>query len=135
MRTLVYLAPWLAGGAVIAVWLLQAGPAAVHGLAGASWLLAGLPVLHALRQRTRGVLRWDGQQWSWEAGDRRLVGRAIRRVDWQGALLLEFLPIGGRAVWLWPERRMDPLRWDDLRRALQGPFPANDLPTGEGGPR
>lgn len=117
---------------MIAVWVLQSDrPGPVHGLAFFLWLLVGVPVIHALRKTVSGVLRWDGQQWSWEAGTSLLVGRAIRRLDWQGALLLEFCPVDGRTLWLWPERRMDPLRWGDLRRALQASLTADAHPMGD----
>jgi hypothetical protein len=131
MRTFVFLSPWLAGGAVIAFWAMQSGrPAPVHGLALLLWLLVGGLVVHALCQNVSGVLRWDGQQWNWEAGSGRVVGRAFRQLDWQGALLVEFCPLDGRPLWLWPERRMDPLRWDDLRRALQASMAADARPVG-----
>jgi hypothetical protein len=133
IQVLVFLAPGLLGGVVLAAWVMHGGQSAsVHGVALLLWLLTSLPVFHALRQTASGMLRWDGQQWTWEAGNHRLAGRTLRRLDWQAVLLLEFRSADGATLWLWPERRTAPLRWDDLRRALQAAPAADPALAGDG---
>jgi hypothetical protein len=38
--------------------------------------------------------------------------------DWQGRILLRLHGSSRWGLWLWLERDADPVRWDDLRRAL-----------------
>lgn len=59
--------------------------------------------------------------WSW-ISDAYRNGVALRRVervyDLQGAMLLRLHNADGARTWVWVERRGDPARWLDLRRAL-----------------
>jgi hypothetical protein len=64
------------------------------------------------------MLRWDGQNWQWESNDKVQGGTVVPQLDWQAGLLLEFLTVERRVLWLWLERSAEPSHWDALRRAL-----------------
>lgn len=122
VRTICLLLPWFSAGLVCAAWILPSDQfSAAHGLALILWLCAAGLVYAELRRQAEGLLGWDGQSWSWEAQGRRHVGTLRARLDWQRGLLLEFHPWDGRGFWIWPERRMAPLIWDGLRRAVYAP--------------
>ncbi|MEK9802187.1 MAG: hypothetical protein VW475_02130 [Curvibacter sp.] len=119
MRALLYLLPGLLATLVCVGWAWQsATPAVVSGLL---LLGSGLLLAWALGCALRppvGQLAWDGQTWRWPSGQAAQPGAVRVRLDLQQALLLEFRPARGRGVWLWLERRLAPLHWDDLRRAV-----------------
>lgn len=78
----------------------------------------------------QGQLQWDAHAmpvagfsagvWRWMPDGGSVV--ELQSLDWtwdvQHQLLLRLNAPGHRLPWLWLERRQDPLRWDDLRRAL-----------------
>ena len=90
---------------------------------GAAWLW---------RKSPQGRLHWDAMAasrtreapaglWRWQPAGRMRSGdlaRVVKVLDLQGRCLLWVLRPEGGAHWLWVERAQDPIRWDDLRRAL-----------------
>jgi toxin CptA len=128
MRTLLYLVPCLLGGAVCLAWSgLSAGAELTRLLVLLLWLAPACLAVWACLRPARGQLAWDGQSWSWEDRGGRQVGSLHVRLDWQSGLLLEFQPLQGWVVWLWPERGMAPAFWDGLRRAVFAPPVADPL--------
>lgn len=113
------LALWGLGAAVCALWIRDAGRIGwPQGLALLLWLLTGALALRSLRAAPEGSLRWDGQQWNWQAGSNSLSGTVRPALDLQPWILLEFRPHAGASRWFWLARATDPTRWDALRRAL-----------------
>lgn len=113
---------WLCAAAMVAVWALQATAldwrvgVAVGGLLAA--LAAGLKDANT---RPDGQLLWDGSAWHWVGpGDavRMADARVEALLDLQGVLLLRIDKPHHRTAWLWLERRHQPARWLDLRRAV-----------------
>ena len=80
-------------------------------------LCAGLAVRFVWRL-PRGNLHWDGRVWHWNG--QALESQDALRVHWdaQRCLLLSLRLQGQPDAWLWLERRADPSRWGDLRRAV-----------------
>ena len=128
---------WLSAIGLLAWGLL----AALWPSAGAVWLWAGGAVwliwsvwgLHSWWASPHGQLQWDARAasvmalpgersgvWRWHRADRSAAD--LEQVEWlldaQRTLLLRLHPRDERARWVWLEARSDPLRWDDLRRAL-----------------
>jgi hypothetical protein len=71
-----------------------------------------------------GTLHWDGQDWHWErAGHPGVV--SARRIaviaDFQNLLVLRFENAMLGDQWMSVEKRFDPLRWMDFRRAVYSP--------------
>jgi hypothetical protein len=136
MRTLFLLLPLAAGAAIGLLWAWQADfPGLPQGAVWLAWVLCAAAVAIEFRRPCQGLLRWDGQDWQWEAAGHGQAGAALVRLDWQAGLLLEFRALDGRTAWLWPERRTAPLHWDALRRALYAPRPqaadgGGQTPTG-----
>ena len=104
--------PWLLG---LGAWLC--------------WVL--LAAWHWWLQPT-GVLKWDAQAtpdqldsppggWFWFPQVDALKPLAVKPkqvFDGQGWMLLSLHGSRRAALWVWLERKGDPTRWDDLRRAL-----------------
>ena len=67
-------------------------------------------------------LRFDGQHWSLSGAASRPVVEATVALDLQSLLLVR-LRGAGASQWYWVERRADPARWLDLRRALYARLP------------
>lgn len=119
VRVLLHLLPVLLGGVVCGGWFLASANAdEVQSLVLLLWLVCAALALRGALQPARGQLAWDGQAWSWDGHDGRQTGAVHTRLDWQSGLLLEFQPVQGRGVWLWPERGMAPSLWAGLRRAV-----------------
>lgn len=81
----------------------------------------GLAVWWSWRTSATGLLTWDGECWHWEAlGDLRSTGEILLSVvaDAQFGVLLLAEAEGRHTQWLWVERRSQPERWMDLRRAI-----------------
>lgn len=118
-RSLVYVLPALLAAVACAAWAWQSASPDV--LRVPVLLLGGLVLARATqaaRQPPQGRLIWDGQSWRWETTAGAQPGAVHARLDGQQRLLLEFHPAEGRTLWLWLERGMAPLAWDDLRRAV-----------------
>jgi len=114
----------------------SAGPPAWRGpaaLAGAGlWLLWVVCAWWSWQHAPRGQLQWDalaasadaGTQvgaWRWRS-EAYQEGAVLQRVelmlDLQSRVLLRLHNPDAATSWVWLERRQDPARWDDLRRAL-----------------
>jgi hypothetical protein len=92
--------------------------AATAGLAWCGWVASSL---WAWGRQPHGQLSWRAGTWSWVSeAYREGVGllRVERVYDLQGAILLRLHNADGARTWVWVERRGDPARWHDLRRAL-----------------
>jgi toxin CptA len=114
---------WACGAAAWLGWLLL-GPApgwrqwlGLAVLAG-----VGLFALAAWRSAPAGRLAWDGEHWRWsapvEGAGCAQDGKLAMGMDLQHWLLLHWLPLQGRPLWLWLSRKDDPQHWDALRRAV-----------------
>lgn len=114
----VMLAVWFAGAAGVALWSVQARTT-FAGIAAACVLLfaSGVIALHAWWRSPQGFLAWDGAGWTWTADATHHAGEPLVALDTQRLLLVRWRA-EGRARWLWLERGRQPLRWDDLRRAV-----------------
>jgi hypothetical protein len=116
----------LLGASAIALWYFQADhPGWRQALALCVWLLcAGLALLAENLPGNGGVLRWDGQNWTWESRGTVRVGTVVPRADWQMGILLEFRAPASPVRWLCVERG-ETGSWNALRRALWAPGPAD----------
>lgn len=78
-----------------------------------------------------GALRWDAAAssqelsrsgaWGWRGAagaDSAPLQRVVMSLDMQNHILLCLHSAGTCTRWVWVERRRDPARWPDLRRAL-----------------
>jgi phage shock protein PspC (stress-responsive transcriptional regulator) len=72
----------------------------------------------AWRLTPSGELRWDGELWCWTSAGVSRFGVLAIHLDLQSLMVLSLRTDDGFRVWLWPERRNDPARWSDLRRAV-----------------
>lgn len=65
----------------------------------------------------------DGQgAWRWldtDAREATPLDGVVLAIDMQHLVLLRLMGAGQPARWAWVERRRDPSRWNDLRRALR----------------
>lgn len=108
----------LAGLAANLAWAFQSS----IGWRQATGLLAVLACaalgLHGWRRSPAGLLRWDGDGWTWEQDETAATGTPELALDLQARLLLRWRPDEGRARWLWLERASDVSHWDALRRAV-----------------
>jgi hypothetical protein len=109
---------WLAGAAGIVLWSVQARTSP-GGVAIACALLAtsGAIALGAWRRTPAGVLAWDGSSWTWAMDSVAQAGQPEVALDAQRLMLVRWQGEGG-VTWLWLERDRQPMRWDDLRRAV-----------------
>jgi hypothetical protein len=86
-----------------------------------TWPSKPVGALHWNAQAAPGDLRGCPGAWMWRWDDASQAPSRLRIalvLDGQRRILVRVhgLPIVGR--WLWLEQAKDPLRWDDLRRAL-----------------
>ena len=79
---------------------------------------SGLLAFQAWRRTPDGNLHWDGQAWNWTAGAALVGGTIGVHLDLQFCMVLSLRMADGTRVWLWPERRSNPMRWNALRRAV-----------------
>jgi hypothetical protein len=113
---------WLAGA-------IGAGFAARDDFGGrallllTSVLLAGGVAWRFGGHRQVGLLRFDGQCWSWSGRTPQAAARAQAGLDLQALMLVRLVEPGRPPCWLWLERRADPSRWADLRRAVYSRAP------------
>jgi hypothetical protein len=119
------LAIWLVGA--ISAALAVAGHDGVAARDGA-WLanvwLAGAVAWRWGGHREVGQVRFDGQYWSWSGRAMLGAARAHVGLDLQSLMLVRLTEPERPRQWLWLERRSDPLRWVDLRRAVYSRAPA-----------
>ena len=81
-------------------------------------LLCGLVAALAWRRTRAGSLHWDGQAWGWTVMSESFPGVVTVHLDLQECMVLSLRTGYGKRVWLWPERRHDPMQWSALRRAV-----------------
>ncbi|WP_114973155.1 hypothetical protein [Rhodoferax ferrireducens] len=116
---------WLVGvtgvGGVVsgALWRYQSNPAEWQQWLFAMTLLGACLVAAVTWNRSpRGTLRWDGQVWRWASLGASVEGLVTVHLDFHSSLVLSLNTDTGTSLWLWPERRADAARWNDLRRAV-----------------
>lgn len=114
------------------LWHIQVHPDGWRqGLFALSLLGACSLAIAGWRRTPVGMLRWDGQAWHWTSGDTSAGGIVTVQIDLQSCLLLRMRTQAGVRLWLWPERRADVIRWDDLRRAIFSRRGAAYVPAAE----
>lgn len=110
------------GAAVdLAWWLQQPGGGVRAGAALLLWGACSVAAASWWHGAGHGMLAWDGGQWllAQTASSEPLVLAPPRVcLDLQSVMLVLVRVPSGRSRWLWLERRADPPRWMDLRRAL-----------------
>lgn len=101
------------------LWHDAADPAGWRQWLFALTLLGGCIVAaDAWRRSPRGILRWDGQAWSWTTGDTSACGILKVHLDFQIFLVLSLRPDSSARIWLWPERGTEAALWSSLRRVV-----------------
>lgn len=104
---------------ILLAWVWQLPALGVSApLLSAVWMLYGLCVSVAIRfvwRMPQGRLQWDGAAWQW--CDQCKEALHVH-CDIQVCMLLSLRARGHGHIWLWLERRTDPARWGDLRRAV-----------------
>lgn len=127
---------------ILVAWLMQGAGAERAALLPSALLWAAAMAL-SLRFWQRlpvGTLAWDGSGWQLHRPTGAPLALALGevvvvQVDLQHHMALAF-PAARPAVWLLVERRCDPVRWLDLRRAVYSrpsagaPEPAGGQPEG-----
>ena len=117
------------------LWAVGGAPKPMAGWAGAAllWLACTATALWFVASLPEGALAWDGAAWCFEAGGRPAAGGTLRvHMDAQSYLLVSLQGSGRSVQWLWLERRMQPGRWADLRRAVYSrprPDAGQGIPT------
>lgn len=114
----------LAGGLALLAWALVG--AGTHwgwtSAAGGLWLVCSALAGWFWRTAPCGTLVWNGADWTLESSQGVALCAPCTSLqvpfDLQRRLWLRLQPDTGRALWLWLERRSQPERWDDLRRAV-----------------
>lgn len=105
---------------------------AVGAIGGTLWLLWTCLARHDWRMSPVGLLQWDALAtrldnpmlagaWIWcteSSGQGRPLLSVGVAVDLQRLVLLRLRYPDSTSRWVWVERSLDPLRWNDLRRAL-----------------
>lgn len=123
------LGTWLAGLATLLAWCALDRALDWRQLLAALALAAtGYAAWRDLRATPRGLLDWDGGQWSWFSGEDEAVVRVEPVADLQRWMLVRLLPgeaggtgrweVGSGARWLWLTRGKDLQHWRSLRRAV-----------------
>jgi toxin CptA len=101
------------------LWLWQEGsPGWRQWLYVVASLLAGIVAVVAWWRTERGVLRWDGEVWSWSAADVSVCGSLTVHLDLQFCMLISLHQQGRTRLWCCPERRSRASLWFGLRRAV-----------------
>ena len=93
-------------------------------LLAAAVAVSAFAVHRALRGALAANLCFDGQHWSLSSAGARPIVAAAVALDLQSFLLVRLQGAGTRSQWCWLERRADPLRWNDVRRALHARLPS-----------
>ena len=114
----------LAGAAALITWALwgAGNQSAAVALSAVLWLVCSLLALWFWRTAPCGTLLWNGTHWTLESPQGVALCAPCNSLqvplDLQQRLWLRLQPDTGRALWLWLERRSQPARWDDVRRAV-----------------
>ncbi len=110
------------------LWQYQGGPIGWrHGLYALTAVVCGFFAFRAWRLTPDGNLRWDGQTWSCTARQLSVSGMVTVHFDLQFCMVLSLRSGDADRIWLWPERRRDPVRWNALRRAVYSHAAADPL--------
>lgn len=116
---------WLISGTLLVsvlvglLWLRQEGlPGWRQGLYSVASLLAGIVTVLAWWRTERGVLRWDGEIWSWSVANESVCGSLTVHLDLQFCMLISLHQQGSTRLWFCPERRSRASLWLGLRRAV-----------------
>jgi toxin CptA len=117
---------WLAGCGALLLWWSSAEPSGGRLAALlAAQLIAGGIAWHAWHTAPRGLLRWDGSLWHWEAAAGQAHGQPCTLRE--PAVVLDFqslVLVGTRAADGAPARAVPSQLW--LERSSAGPGPAGD---------
>jgi hypothetical protein len=109
----------LTGALVGLLWRVAADPACwLQELFVLVFLGVCVLALQDWRHAARGILRWDGQSWSWDGTHGPASGALRLHLDLQFCLILSLHPGGGKPIWLCPQRRSNAHQWRALRRAV-----------------
>lgn len=119
MRPL-YLSALAAGAvAVTAYWLTQPSAVGVRsGVALGAWFASLGATFCAARQDQPGTLKCVAGDWTWDSRGLATRGSMTVMVDLQRILVVTFTADDGRRFWHCLHRRVDPLAWLALRRAM-----------------
>ena len=122
-------AVWLMGSVVTVITASLDAPAWRHLLSAVALALPALLGWRFWRGMPVGLLRWDGQAWHGPAAPDQPLSLHVQR-DGQRYLLVRLMPLAGEPgaarpagrgpaaiSWLWLDGRMEPSRWQDVRRA------------------
>jgi toxin CptA len=109
---------WLTAAVAIGLWWTGSrAPGWRLGAAVLLWLATGLWAAVLWWRSPAGLVAWDGETWSWTAGQSADDGALEVSLDLQRSILARWA--GRRAShWCWLERASRAERWDDLRRAV-----------------
>ena len=114
----------LLGVLTLLAWGWQGVGTRQHGwqlvFAAALWLAGCMVAWRFWANGVRGVLAWNGQEWTLEAllHAPAVAGTLAVHLDLQAHLWLRWKSGAGEAHWLWLEQRSARGRWSDLRRAV-----------------
>lgn len=112
---------WLLGvAATLAWWSAAASHDWRPGLGVGAVLLSGWGLWHGVRRLPKGMLRWDGQAWSWQVHGALALSLPAPQVvlDLQGLMLIRWSGQSDLPSFLWVDAASDTAHWLDLRRAL-----------------
>lgn len=114
------LALWLAGAAVLGLWVATEQVEAARMAAAAVALAAcGGWAAWSWRREPQGTLAWDGARWTFSRQSGEEHGSVRPALDLQSVLLVRWE--SQAPGWLWLDRRSAPGHWDALRRAVHSP--------------
>jgi toxin CptA len=107
---------WLAAAAAIGFWWSQTSGWRL-ATAALLWLSSGMWAAVQWWRSPTGAVAWDGETWSWSAGQMSDSGVLEVSLDLQRSMLVRSAGKGA-SRWFWLERASRAERWDDLRRAV-----------------
>lgn len=116
--------------ATCGVWLLWAivQPLSVWLCLGLSCVLGAVLWGWTVLQIPKAILYWNGEAWFFHEENSKSgpyqLGQPDVCMDFQHILLLRWQPSSELQIaairWLWVSRASEPIRWQDLRRAVYG---------------
>lgn len=114
---------WLAGAGSMGLWCYGVDSVSWRqGLCCLALLVSGSSAYLAWKNSPQGSLHWAASSWVWTGqSSHETQGQVHVRLDWQRGLLLHFVPVQGRGLWLWVSASTQTTRWHSLRRAVYSP--------------
>jgi len=110
------------GAATLVTWVMQADQwQGRHFVAWLAWLLSALMAAVGWWRAPQGVLQFVDGRWNWLGQGQSVAVTVAVQIDLQHTLLVLTQDMLSKTRWLWLERRCQPLRWADLRRAVFAP--------------